>query len=127
MGVILEEIKKKQAWNPFSNFYKTKVTEYLVISMSRNGLLLACARFIIEQGEIRKKQNAFKSVNFECRMVLCAAPAKKCILLKNFILFHQVLLGKFQQKHLWISTSIFWVQQCWDFVSLALTFLLWRS
>ena len=42
----------------------------IVISMSRNGLLKACARFIIERSEIRKKQHAFKSVHFECRMVL---------------------------------------------------------
>ena len=38
--------------------------------ISRNGLLKACARFIIERSEIRKKQHAFKSVHFECRMVL---------------------------------------------------------
>ena len=42
----------------------------IVISISRNGLLKACARFIIERSEIRKEQHAFKSVYFECRMVL---------------------------------------------------------
>ena len=42
----------------------------VVISISRNGLLKVCARFIIERSEIRKKQHAFKSVHFECRMVL---------------------------------------------------------
>ena len=46
--------------------YRVKI----VISISRNGLLKACARFIIERSEIRKKQHAFKSVHFECRMVL---------------------------------------------------------
>ena len=42
----------------------------LVISTSRNGLLKAYPKFIIERSEIRKKQHAFKSVHFECRMVL---------------------------------------------------------
>ena len=41
-----------------------------VISISRNGLLKSCARFVIERSEIRKKQHDFKSVHFECRMVL---------------------------------------------------------
>ena len=44
----------------------------LVISISRSELLKSCAsaRFIIERSEIRKKQHDFKSVPFECRMVL---------------------------------------------------------
>ena len=41
-----------------------------VISISRNGLLKSCARFVIERSEIRKKLHDFKSVHFECRMVL---------------------------------------------------------
>ena len=48
-----------------ANLYKV-----LVISISRNGLLKSCARFVIERSEIRKKQRDFKSVHFECRMVL---------------------------------------------------------
>ena len=44
--------------------------EVTVISISRNGLLKSCARFVIERSEIRKKQHDFKSVHFECRMVL---------------------------------------------------------
>ena len=44
--------------------------EETVISISRNGLLKSCARFVIERSEIRKKQHDFKSVHFECRMVL---------------------------------------------------------
>ena len=42
----------------------------MIISISRSGLLKSCARFIIERSEIRKKQHDFKSVHFECRMVL---------------------------------------------------------
>ena len=42
----------------------------IVISISRNGHLKSCARFIIERSEIRKKQHDFKCVHFECRMVL---------------------------------------------------------
>ena len=42
----------------------------LVNSISRNALLKSCARLIIERSEIRKKQHDFKSVHFECRMVL---------------------------------------------------------
>ena len=68
--------------------------------MSRNGLLLACARFIIEQGEIRKKQNAFKSVNFECRMVLCAAPAKKVHFVKELYSISPSFIGKIPTKAL---------------------------
>ena len=44
--------------------------ESLVISISRSGLLKSCARFIIEQSEIRKKEHDFKNVHFECRMGL---------------------------------------------------------
>ena len=51
-----------------STFFPQSVE--IVISISRNGLLKACARFIIERSEIRKKQHAFKSVHFECRMVI---------------------------------------------------------
>ena len=40
---------------------KSKRDMKIVISISRNGLLKACARFIIERSEIRKKQHAFKS------------------------------------------------------------------
>ena len=40
----------------------------IVISISRNGLLKTCARFIIERSEIRKKEHAFKSVHFECTL-----------------------------------------------------------
>ena len=47
-----------------------KCMSELVISISRNGLLKSCARFVIERSEIRKKQHDFKSVHFECRMVL---------------------------------------------------------
>ena len=42
--------------------------EPIVISISRNGLLKACARFFIERSEIRNKQHAYKSVHFECRI-----------------------------------------------------------
>ena len=42
----------------------------IVIFISRNGLLKSCARFIVERSEIRKRQHDFKSVHFECRMVL---------------------------------------------------------
>ena len=49
----------------------------IVISISRNGLLKACARFIIERSEIRNKQHAFKSVHFECRMVLFSIECRK--------------------------------------------------
>ena len=42
----------------------------MIISISRSGLLKSCARFIIERSEIRKKPHDFKSVHFECRMVL---------------------------------------------------------
>ena len=44
--------------------------QVMVISISRNGLLKSCARFIIERSETRKKQHDFKSVHFECRLVL---------------------------------------------------------
>ena len=44
-----------------------------------NGLLKACARFIIERSEIRKKQHAFKGVHFECRMVLFYAIWEKSL------------------------------------------------
>ena len=44
--------------------------QVIVISISRNGLLKSCARFDIERSEIRKTQHDFKSVHFECRMVL---------------------------------------------------------
>ena len=37
----------------------------IVIFTSRNGLLKACARFIIERSEIRKKQHDFECVHFE--------------------------------------------------------------
>ena len=47
-----------------------KVDVEIVISISRNVLLKSCARFVIERSEIRKKQHAFKSVHFKCRMVL---------------------------------------------------------
>ena len=50
-------------------FHENKLFE-IVISILRNGLLKACARFIIERSKIRKKQHAFKSVHFGCRMVL---------------------------------------------------------
>ena len=42
----------------------------IVISISRNGLLKSCARFVIERSEIRKKKYDFKSVHFECTKVL---------------------------------------------------------
>ena len=42
----------------------------IVISISRNGHLKSCARFIIERSEIRKQQHDFKCVHFECRIVL---------------------------------------------------------
>ena len=53
----MAEIKRDQA-----------VDEEIVISISRNGLLKSCARFVIQRSEIRKKQHDFKSVHFECRM-----------------------------------------------------------
>ena len=49
----------------------------IVISISRNGLLKSCARIGIEPSKIRKKQNAFKSVHFECRMVLFTRYGRK--------------------------------------------------
>ena len=51
-------------------FFFSWSEERIVISISRNGLLKSCARFVIERSEIRKKQHDFKSVHFECRMVL---------------------------------------------------------
>ena len=42
----------------------------IVISISRNGLFKSCAKIIIVRSDIRKKQNDFKSVHFEVRMVL---------------------------------------------------------
>ena len=42
----------------------------IIISIPRSRLLKSFARFIIERSEIRKKQNDFKSVHFDCRMVL---------------------------------------------------------
>ena len=42
----------------------------IVIFISRNGHLKACAMSVIERREIRKKQHDFKSVHFERRMVL---------------------------------------------------------
>ena len=44
-----------------------KSEERIVISISRNGHLKSCARFIVErsESEIRKKQHDFKSVHFE--------------------------------------------------------------
>ena len=53
-----------------------KLTE-IVISISRSGLLKSCGRFIIERSEIRKKQHDFKSVHFECRMVLFCIECRK--------------------------------------------------
>ena len=49
----------------------------IFISILRNRLLKACAKFIIERSEIRKKQYAFKSVHFECRMVFTKIFRKK--------------------------------------------------
>ena len=49
---------------------KAQYKQKMIISISRSGLLKSCARFIIERSEIRKKQHDFKSVHFECRMVL---------------------------------------------------------
>ena len=43
----------------------------------RNGHLKSCAMFIIERSEIRKKQHYFKSVHFECRMVLFSIECRK--------------------------------------------------
>ena len=53
----------------------TRIIHYLVktvmiISITRSGLLKSCEMLIIERSEIRKKQHDFKSVHFECRMVL---------------------------------------------------------
>ena len=61
VSFILRKVKTKQSY--FNDIE-------IVISISRNGHLKSCARFIIERSEIRKKQHAFKSVHFECRMVL---------------------------------------------------------
>ena len=49
---------------------KAQYKQKMIISILRSGLLKSCARFIIERSEIRKKQHDFKSVHFECRMVL---------------------------------------------------------
>ena len=57
-------------WTFWSSQEKLKRHYKLVISISRNGLLKSYARFVIERSEIRKKQHDFKSVHFECRMVL---------------------------------------------------------
>ena len=59
----------------------------IVISISSNGLLKSCARFVIEQSEIRKKQHDFKSVHFECRMVLFYIECRKVILCKLIFIF----------------------------------------
>ena len=49
----------------------------IVISISRNGHLNSCARFIIERSYIRKKQHDFKCVHFEFRMVLFSIECRK--------------------------------------------------
>ena len=49
----------------------------IVISISRNGLLKSCARFIIELNKTGKKQHDFKSAHFECRMLLFYTSVKK--------------------------------------------------
>ena len=46
----------------------SNIDRIIIISISRNGLLKLCARFIIERSEIRKKQHDFECVHFECRM-----------------------------------------------------------
>ena len=63
---ILEPVTQKMGYHYFSE--KIFGSHYFA-EISRNGLLKACARFIIEWREIIKKQYAFKSVHFECRMV----------------------------------------------------------
>ena len=62
----LYEFVSKYRLTP-TDFKKLKSPREIVISISRNGLLKSCARFVIERSEIRKKQHAFKSVYFECR------------------------------------------------------------
>ena len=42
----------------------------IFFSLSRYGHLKSWAELIIERSEIRKKQHDFKSVHFDCRMVL---------------------------------------------------------
>ena len=42
----------------------------MIVSILRSGLLKSCARFFIERSEIRKKQHEFKSVHFECKIML---------------------------------------------------------
>ena len=59
--------KNSNLLNDLEFFIQQTIT---VISISRNGLLKSCARFVIERSEIRKKQHDFKSVHFECRMML---------------------------------------------------------
>ena len=65
-----------------STFFPQSVE--IVISISRNGLLKSCARFVIERSEIRKKQHDFKCVHFECRMVLFYTILEKSPLLLTF-------------------------------------------
>ena len=68
MTVLLShsECEFRFHWNPNLFAYNLEI----VISISRNGLLKACARFVIERSEIRNKQHDCKSVHFECKMVL---------------------------------------------------------
>ena len=57
----------------------------IVISISINGHLKSCARFIIERSEIRKKQHDFKCVHIECRMVLFYTIWRKSRLLSTVL------------------------------------------
>ena len=79
----------------------------VVISISRNGLLKSCARFVIERSEIRKKQHDFKSVHFECRMVLQSTffpqNVEKAIFF-IFYIFFTILFNNYTYK---ISTCLF--------------------
>ena len=63
---IAQQKKTIHNINQICNYFRKTI----VISISRSGLLKSCARFIIERSEKREMQHDFKSVHFECRMII---------------------------------------------------------
>ena len=96
-------LKWQKLTSPVRTLVKYEIKVIVISILSRNGLLKAWAWFIIVRSEIRKKQHAFKSVNFECRMVLFYTIWEKCRLFsiecrKNYLTLHwrcQVMLMNF--------------------------------
>ena len=70
---------------------QTKCACIIVISISRNGLLKACARFNIERSEKREKLHVFKRFHFEHIMVLFTRYGRKVATLVNFF---SIVCGK---------------------------------